>query len=145
MYELQCNAVINFNLASLSFDCCCHSRPNLQRALPGTLPQPPDLNPIISQNLIDLSSLHLEITGRGLWTASDNSLCSRAQLLEGQSVSSHMSYYITQFRLVFFSSQPALKWDLNTHEIVGLFLCLYSVEDVLLIDNRQNKKIQKMY
>lgn len=142
-FGVMCNVVINFNLANLSFDCCCHSHPNLQRALSGTLPQPLDLIPIISLNLIDLSSLHLEITGRGLRTASDNHLCPRAQLLEGLSVSSHMPYYIIQFRQMFFSSQPALKWVLSACEIVGLFLCLYLVEDMLLIDDRQNKKYKR--
>lgn len=142
-FGVMCNMVINFNLANLSFDCCCHSHPNLQRALPGTLPQPLDLIPIISLNLIDLSSLHLEITGRGLRTASDNHPCPKAQVLEGLSVSSHMSYYIIQFRQVFFSSQPAFKWVLSACDIVGLFLCLYLVEDVLLIDDRQNKKYKR--
>lgn len=78
----MCNAVINFNLASLSIDCWCHSHPNLQRALPGSLSQPPDHLPSMSLNLIHQSSLQFGITGIELGTDCLGPM-SRTQLLKG--------------------------------------------------------------
>lgn len=110
-FSIICNMVINFNLASLSFDCCCYSHLNLQRALPGWLSQPPDLSPIISLSLNNLFSLQLGITG-GELSHSGNYLSPKALIFRRVAITIAYSVYnsfniiinntnITPFRQIF--------------------------------------------